>query len=358
MSFLSNLKRKYHFSMYNLRPFRPTLLASHAMKRGLSRVGGRQGFRIIDIALSYRCDLKCEHCSAMIMKNEAKDAPLLGLDEYRDIVRYAKELDVLSWNVTGGEPLLVDWLDELIPILEPRWHYIAIQTNCSNLDRERARDLAKLGVNCITTSLDSIVPDEHNAFRGADYSYDAVLNGVRNATAAGMRALIGMTLTHQNLRSPETVQLIERANSLGAILLFNLAIPCGEWHGETDFILHGDDRKYLLGLMERYPMTSTDHEVGRNKIGCPAGMEKVYITPYGDVIPCPFIHISFGNIRDSSLKDIVTRMRRVPHFGNYQDICVAAEDHKFQEEVMSKIYALGVQCPVPHDSIYGPLDGQ
>ncbi len=36
--------------------------------------------------------------------------------------------------------------------------------------------------------------------------------------------------------------------------------------------------------------------MGRNKIGCPAGMEKIYITPYGDVIPCPFIHIGFGNI--------------------------------------------------------------
>ncbi len=355
MKVVPYLKRQFYFSQYNFRPFRPTLVASHVFKRALSRLGLRKGFRIIDLAITYECDLQCQHCSALIMK---RDAPTLTLDDYREIVQQAKGLDVLSWNVTGGEPLLVEWLDELIPVMEPRRHYISIQTNCSMLDEARARRLAKLGVNCITTSLDSYSADEHNAFRGSGESYRQVLEGVRNARKAGMQALIAATVTHQNLREEGTVRLIELANKLGAVFLFNLAIPCGQWKGRSDVVLRGDDRKYLLELLDKYPMTSTDHEVGRNRVGCPAGMEKVYITPYGDVTPCPFIHIAFGNVLTASLADIVARMRKAPHFGAYQDICVAAEDLEFQEQVMAKVYSLDVPCPVPYQAIYGSLDDE
>jgi MoaA/NifB/PqqE/SkfB family radical SAM enzyme len=353
MRALSTLKRQYHFMRYNMRPFRPRLFVTHAWKRGLSKLGLRQGFRIIDLALTYECNLRCSHCSALVMK---RDAPTLTLDDFRGIVREARDLDLLSWNLTGGEPLLVEWLDELIPILEPQRHYISIQTNCALLTDARARRLARLGVNCITTSLDSSVEAEHNRFRGSSTSYAEVLRGVETARRAGMSALVGATLTHQNLRAPETEQLIEQANAMGAILLFNLAVPCGRWAGRSEFILRGDDRAYLLDLMDRYPMTSTDHEVGRNCVGCPAGVEKVYITPYGDVIPCPFIHVSFGNVRETPLTAIVQRMREVPRFGKYQDICVAAEDEEFQQKVMARVYDGGLPRPAPYERVAALFD--
>ena len=66
-------------------------------------------------------------------------------------------------------------------------------------------------------------------------------------------------------------------------------------------------------------------------------MEKIYITPYGDVLPCPFIHISFGNVKQENLKDIVRRMRMNPYLEGYPKICVAAEDREFHKNVLSKI---------------------
>ena len=353
MRFISNLRRNLHFFKYNVKPFRPRMVLSHVWRRLRSRTGGRQGFRIIDLALTYNCNFTCEHCSALTM---VRDAPVLTLDDYREIVRQAKDLDVLSWNLTGGEPLLLDWLEDLIPILEPSTHYISVQTNCALLDKERAERLARLGVNCITTSLDSVDEGTHDAFRGFPGSYEQVLRAVKIAHDAGMQALIGTLVTHQNLRSRELERLIELGNEHGAIVLFNLAVPCGRWQGRHEFVLHGDDRQYLLDLMARYPMTSTDHEIGRNKVGCPAGMEKVYITPYGDVIPCPFIHVSFGNIHETPLVEIVERMHNIPYFNSYQNICVAAEDLEFHEKVMQKLPCTGNRLPVFYSEIFGPPD--
>ena len=352
-NFISRFKRKVYFIYFSTVPFRFSTVAYHTKERFLSLLGVRHGFRIIDLAVTYDCNLKCEHCSALVMKNHLKRN--LGLDDYREIVRQARQLHTLSWNVTGGEPLLVPWLEDLIPILNPKIHYISIQTNCMLLDRKRAQILARLGVNCITTSLDSAEPVQHNNFRGSEYSYQRVMEGVKAARDAGMQVLIGGTVTHENLRSPGLIQLIEKVNRLGAIFLFNLAVPCGNWAGNERIILHGEDRNYLLQLMKKYPKTTTDHEAGRNAIGCPAGVEKIYITPYGDVIPCPFIHISFGSILNDSLQKIISRMRKVEHFRSYQDICVAAEDINFQKKVMGSINSFAQSCPVPYTKIYGEL---
>ncbi len=346
---LSTLIRRYHFFTYNVRPFRPTLVALHSWKRLLSALGLRRGFRIIDLAVTYACNLRCRHCSAMVLKQRA---PQLTLDDYAEIVRQARRLDNLSWNITGGEPLLVDWLEDLIPRLEPRRHYVSIQTNCTLLDERRARLLARLGVNCITTSLDSIDPDEHNKFRGSSTSYQEVFAGLLAARRAGMGVLVGATVTHQNLRSPQLVRLIERVNRAGAMLLFNLAVPCGNWRGQNEFLLRGDDRAYLQALLRRYPRTSTDHEVGRNAVGCPAGVEKVYITPYGDVLPCPFIHVSYGNVRQTPLSGIVARMQRVKEFSEYQPICVAAENTDFHARVLRRLDQAGPPYPVDYQRLH------
>ncbi len=331
---IAGIYRKLIFAYYALKPFRLIMIANQLYKRGLSLFRNDAGFRIIDLAIGYQCNLKCAHCSAMGL--ESTD-PALTLSEYKKIVREADSLGNMSWNITGGEPLLVEWLDELIQILNPSKNYISLQTNCMLLTPERAVALKKSGVNCITTSLDSHDPETHNNFRGDNASYSNVISGIRNAKKAGMQVLVGGTVTHENIRSKALKKLIETVNSLGAVFLYNLAVPCGKWRNNKDIIITCDDRLYLKELLNRYPATSTDHEPGRNAIGCPAGMEKIYITPTGDVLPFPFIHVSFGNIKETALSEIVSRMRRVPQFGSYPDICVAAEDRFFHDEVFPAI---------------------
>lgn len=351
---VADIRRRSIFLKYSLSPFRFSLVASHAMKRFASKIGIQRGFRIIDLAVTYQCNLSCQHCSAEALN---QDKPVMTLDDYRAIVEQARPLDVLSWNITGGEPLLVPWLDDLIPILKPATHYISIQTNGMLLTEARARQLAKLGVNCITTSVDAVDPEEHNAFRGNPKAHQETFRGIAHARSAGMQVLVAGVVTHQNLRSEKLKRLIEQANAAGAVFLFNLAVPCGNWGDNTDVTLRGTDRAYLLELMDLYPATSTDHEVGRNAVGCPAGMEKIYITPFGDVIPCPFIHVAFGNIRDVPLTEIVSRMQKTSYFGSYQKICLAAEDHDFQKNVLAKARTSPMRAPVPYEEIFAECHG-
>lgn len=332
-----DLIRRLLFFYYTVKPFRFHVVKHQITARGASFFHKKQGFRIIDLAVSYDCNLTCGHCSAGVLK---KDQKPLDLNDYRKIVEQAEILDNLSFNITGGEPLMWKGLDGLIPILKPDRHYISIQTNGMLLSDRRAKELADLGVNCITTSLDSPYRVAHNRFRGSDRSYDAVIDAVRHAKKAGMQVLVGTTVTRENVRSRELLDTIRLVNGLGAICLFNLAVPCGNWAGHDRVILEEEDRAFLTDLLRRYPATSTDHEPGRNARGCPAATEKVYITADGEVLPCPFIHVTFGNVRQEPLGDIVQRMRGVSFFSGYPRICVAAEDRAFHRQVFSRLLAM------------------
>jgi MoaA/NifB/PqqE/SkfB family radical SAM enzyme len=77
----------------------------------------------------------------------------------------------------------------------------------------------------------------------------------------------------------------------------------------------------------------------------------VSITKYGDVMPCPYIHVSIGNFFKEPLRDIIKRGLSIKYFRNYMDTCLIAEDRKFiNDYVVGKIY--GKPLPVPWSEVF------
>ena len=66
---------------------------------------------------------------------------------------------------------------------------------------------------------------------------------------------------------------------------------------------------------------------------CPAGSEEFYLTCYGDIIPCPLIQISFGNVRDESVSAIWGRMHDFKRFKNKPG-CLAGENRDFIDKYL------------------------
>ena len=62
----------------------------------------------------------------------------------------------------------------------------------------------------------------------------------------------------------------------------------------------------------------------------------MYITPIGDVLVCPYVHIKIGNIFKQSLKEIVDFGFSIKHFRNHSDLCLAGEDKSFIRKFMTK----------------------
>jgi len=80
----------------------------------------------------------------------------------------------------------------------------------------------------------------------------------------------------------------------------------------------------------------------------------ISITKWGDVMPCPYIHISLGNFFEEPLKDIIERGLKIKYFGKYVDTCLIAEDKDFINKYIIKTY--GKNLPVSYTEIFTNKD--
>ena len=67
-----------------------------------------------------------------------------------------------------------------------------------------------------------------------------------------------------------------------------------------------------------------------NVIGCNT-INRLYITPLGDVLPCPYVHIKVGNIFESTLQEISEKGFSIRKFRENSQKCLAGEDMDFIE---------------------------
>lgn len=70
--------------------------------------------------------------------------------------------------------------------------------------------------------------------------------------------------------------------------------------------------------------------------GCGAATEKLYVSPFGDVLACPYMHISFGNVREASLAKIRERMLENPFLTGFHPRCLTAEDREFIDNYLPR----------------------
>ena len=61
----------------------------------------------------------------------------------------------------------------------------------------------------------------------------------------------------------------------------------------------------------------------------------MYITPLGDVLVCPYVHIKIGNVYEQSLKEIRDYGFSIKHFNEYSSLCLAGEKTEFIQKYMS-----------------------
>ena len=122
---------------------------------------------LIALNLTERCNLACDHCylDAKILKEGATDE--LATAEIKtvldDIATVGPEAMVV---LTGGEPLLRKDIEELASHATSLGLMVVVGTNGVLLKPERIRQLQDAGVAGVGISVDSLNPEQHDAFRG------------------------------------------------------------------------------------------------------------------------------------------------------------------------------------------------
>ena len=292
--------------------------------------------RSVDFCPTYTCNLNCVHCFTENMKR--KGVEVLNIEDYKRIASEAIKMGATHFAIQGGEPFIYPKLEELVKVLQPKKMFISITTNGTLLDESKARRLKKLGVDMITFSLDNVEPEKHNEFRGRKNSFRDTVGAIYLASYLGFKVTINTCVTHDYLQSNNLEEMIDWTKNEGFKLNIVLPVPVGRWEERYDILTTEEERKYVYKLLKKYSHIRRDLDSGYFKWGCGAGKEMLYVTPYGDVLVCPFIQASFGNVKEESLETIRKRALENSIFSEYVSCCLAAEDRNFIKKYLSKTW--------------------
>lgn len=346
------LVKEMQASRERLRQIKPKVYAKLLSYLEKESTGKIKAFSLLDWAYSFQCNFKCPHCCAEAFreKNQLQVPP--SLEQVRHIADQAHALGIFIINFIGGEPLAWPHLSEIIQTIDPTRFHISLTTNGWCLDKAMADRLAKAGVDKIGVSLDSAVAEEHDGFRRMPGSFVRALAGIKFAKEAGIRTMISTVVTHQNIRSPNFARLLALSTELGVNLDLQCATVAGGWRGNYDALIDTEDAAYLTSLREKYHLLRRDvWDVPGSKGGCPAATRSVYIIPSGDVLPCLFMHITFGNIFKDDLEQIVDRMLQVKELRENSNLCLAGEDLEFIRNHLSKTFDAPV-LPIDYRQVF------
>ena len=334
---------------YAFRPRKPWLVGRLAWAVIRSYLFRRSTLRYVDFAIDFACNLRCEHCFAAAL--QAPGRRQMMLDDYARVAKECMELGAVNFSFQGGEPLLFKQLGDIIAACRPHLNVVSVSTNGTLLTAERVANLKQMGVDILTISLDSAIAEEHDRFRGVVGTFAKTMAGIRLALKEKLRVTLGTVVTHQTLRSEGIAGLIRLAQELRVLLYFIWPVRAGHWLGNQEILLTPEDLEYIDELTRTSPYLRTDLQANMGFYGCGAVKEILYLTPYGDVLACPFLHISLGNIFQESVRTIRDRALKNPYFATYQPNCLASTDAAFIDKYLSKTFT-AQQLPIAWNEVF------
>lgn len=310
----------------------------------------------VELVVNFKCNLKCAHCSqTKLVKPESFRK--LSVADYRRLSQECIKLGVKRLVVGGGEALLCPELEEILNALQPPKFFLSLLTNGTLLNKDKILRLKRIGVDKLTISLDSSISEEHDTFRGDQGSFAKAFEALNLALGNGLFVDINTTVMHDNLRSSGMLGLINFCVKKKMCLHLILRAPVGRWSDHTDNLITDDDMEFINSLNRKYPYIRADiHFSSYFKSYCPAVRGILYITPYGDVFPCAFLHFSLGNVLEESLVTIRERGLKLKIFSTYSDKCIAVQDRDFLTRFQSvssrkEILPLNLKEVFPNEDI-------
>jgi radical SAM protein with 4Fe4S-binding SPASM domain len=260
------------------------------------------------IIVTYRCPMRCTMCNVWENPTDPKK-------EFKPEI--LKKLPKLSLaNITGGEPMVRQDLDEIVEILFTKTDRIVISTSAWNEDRieKLAAKFPRLGFRVSIEGLS----EKNDELRGRKGGFDRGLRTLLRLRRMGVKDIgFGMTVSDKN--AGDLAWLYELAKELG------LEFATASLH--NSFYFFKDDNrianieqvtKSFDDLINR--LMKENHpkawfraffnlglinyvQGGRRMLPCEAGSENFFIDPYGEVLPCngmeaKYWYASMGNLNE------------------------------------------------------------
>ena len=291
------------------------------------------------VSLTYRCQCRCKHCGVRLFQR--KNEKEMTADEIKAfILNHFLECGLRGVYFFGGEPTIHKDFFELIRYSREKGLLNRFDTNGIKLaDKGFVKKIGDLGGAFVLVSLDSADPQVHDRFRGKEGVWKSAIQAIKNCVEINnIEVGISTVVTRRSLETGDTKKIIQLGKDLGVSMIRLLApMLVGRWYKKEKVRLSKEELKELWSLLEPNFVFWEEACDGTGPFICGSMAKKgCAVTAYGDVQPCCYIPISFGNVKNERLKDILDRMWASSYFkqGRVNPLDCPMNDDKFREKIL------------------------
>ncbi len=283
--------------------------------------------RSVDIAITGRCNLKCQYCYYADEMVSLSDLPT---EKWLSFFEQLGALGIMRVCITGGEPFTRRDLFELIDgVTANRMRYNILSNGTLITEKILAKfdekESRRRRLDFIQVSIDGSTAEVHNLSR--PNSFDRAIRAVRLLHGAGFPVVVRITINRHNIHDLEnTVALLLDDIGLPSIGT-NEAAPIGAGCENQEHVaLSAEERLEAMEIMKRlnarYPgrlqanagpqaknqayaemehARATGEKTKRWKMGyltgCGCVFSNISILHDGTIVPCHILHsLHIGNV--------------------------------------------------------------
>ncbi len=264
------------------------------------------------VSLTNACPQNCSYCY-----NKNRTGQRMDTETINRVIAELKHMGVVWLGLTGGEPLLNP---DLVEIIHRVGNDCAIKlfTTGTNLSEQLAFDLRKAGLLYVSVSLDHWQEEAHDRARGCRGAYKTALKAIDIfKKTAGIHTSVSAVISKDMLQKNQVEEFLQFLVKLDIHEVWlSETKPSGEAFWNQDAVITKEEAKLLIDLQDKYNKSGEvtinylGHFENKEHFGCNAGHKMVYVDAFGEVSPCVFTPMTFGNIREKSVQVIFSEMKK------------------------------------------------
>lgn len=270
----------------------------------------------VSIDITNRCNLRCLHCYNYSGDNACIDSELND-EELINLIHEIIKIKPINVCLAGGEPLLrKDIAYRIIGLLSKNNIITSMVSNGLLLDEETVDELKKAGLNRIQISLDGL-EESHDKLRNKKGVFKGAMKSLDILNAKGISTYLGFVPTKWGINDFDEVFNIAVEKNIKCIrtqyimpngrgmLNFNRIKP-----SESDYRVFVNKINMLKRKIAKENLSLTiewddpvQHFIDISEFK--SIYPQIHIKTNGYVTLTPYLPISFGNIRNDSLTQLI-----------------------------------------------------
>lgn len=262
------------------------------------------------IGLTNACPQNCRYCY-----NKNRRGELLNTAEIKQLIQELKKMGVFWLGFTGGEPLLHKDIVEIVKSVGDDCA-IKLFTTGMSVTEQLAAELKEAGLLYVSISLDHWEEAEHDRIRGCIGAYQRALKAIDIFKNIGIHVSVSAVISKEMLQRNQVQEFLKFLIGFGVHEAWlSETKPTVEAFWNKAAVITEEERLNLVSLQDQYnkegkiTVNYLGHFEGGEHFGCNAGHKMVYIDAFGEVSPCVFTPMTFGNVRNKPVQAIFSEMK-------------------------------------------------